>query len=314
MKNIIAPIDRNKLIKELTKEKIAGFTNKAKNELFIFDYRNSPNLMLEVARLREIAFRSEGGGTGNLLDIDIYDMQPKPYKQLIVWNPEDREIIGGYRFALANKVSLRGSKLSNLVINTHFELSTRFIHNYLPYSIELGRAFVQPRYQSKQTGKKSIFALDNLWDGLGILTVKYPQIKFFYGKVTIFSNFNLLAKRLLLNFLHTHFKDYSIMRPKNPIPIHPDDTKILRQFGELSFEEEFKTLNSQFRNMGIAIPPLINSYIGLSPTLKVFGAYHDNSLGNVDEIGIMITIADIYPDKIKRHIKNYVKESVLEEV
>jgi hypothetical protein len=163
MKKIINPIDRKKLIKELTNDKFAGFTIKGKNEIYIFDYRNSPNLMLEVARLREVSFRLAGGGTGNLLDLDYYDMQPKPYKQLIVWNPEDKEIIGGYRFALANEVSLRGKKLSNLIINIHFELSNRFIRNYLPHSIELGRVFVQPRYQSGNSGVNSLFALDNLF-------------------------------------------------------------------------------------------------------------------------------------------------------
>jgi hypothetical protein len=314
MKNIIGPVERTKLIKELTSEKFEGYTNKNKNEIYIFDYRDSPDLMLEVARLREESFRSAGGGTGNLLDIDIYDMQSKPYKQLIVWNPEDKEIIGGYRFALANEVSARGRKLSNLVINTHFELSNKFIRNYLPYSIELGRAFVQPRYQSKKAGNKSLFALDNLWDGLGVLIVKYPQIKFFYGKVTIFSDYNLLAKELLLNFMHEHFEDYSIMRPKNQIHFHNEETKTIQQFGLLNFEEEFKSLNSQLRNMGITIPPLINSYIRLSPTLKVFGAYHDNSFGNVDEVGIMITIADIYPNKVERHVKAYLKEAVMDEV
>lgn len=314
MKKIIAPIDRIKLIKELTKDKFAGFTNKGKNEIYIFDYRNSPNLMLEAARLREVSFRSAGGGTGNLLDLDIYDMQPNPYKQLIVWNPEDKEIIGGYRYALANEVSLKGKKLSNLVINTHFELSNGFIRNYLPHSIELGRAFVQPRYQLKNSGINSLFALDNLWDGLGILIVKNPQIKFFYGKVTIFNNLNPEAKKLLLTFLHTHFEDYSIMRPKNPVEIQNYDTKILKHSHASGFEEELKLLNSQFRNMGISIPPLINSYIQLSPTLKVFGTYHDNGFGNVDETGIMITIADIYPNKVDRHIKKYIKERVLEEV
>jgi hypothetical protein len=269
--------------------------------------------MLEVARLREVSFRLAGGGTGNLLDLDIYDMQPNPYKQLIVWNPEDKEIIGGYRFALANEVSLKGKKLSNLIINTHFELSNSFIRNYLPYSIELGRAFVQPRYQSKNSGINSLFALDNLWDGLGILIVRYPRIKYFYGKVTIFNTINPEAKHLLLNFMHFHFEDYSIMRPKNPIEIKSNKTKTVERHPSSNFEEDFKLLNSQFRNMGITIPPLINSYIRLSPTLKVFGAYHDNSFGNVDETGIMITIADIYPNKVDRHIKKYIQERVLEE-
>jgi len=314
MKNIIGPIERNKLIKELTNDKFVGHTNKGKNEIFIFDYSDSPDLMLEVARLREVSFRSAGGGTGNLLDIDIYDMQSKPYKQLIIWNREDREIVGGYRFAIANEVSLRGRKLSNLVINTHFELSNLFIRNYLPYSIELGRAFIQPRYQSKRAGNKSLFALDNLWDGLGVLIIKYPQIKYFYGKVTVFSSLNSVAKELLLNFLHAHFEDYSIMRPKNQISFRQDVSEPQQPFGVLSFEEEYKNMIAQFRNMGITIPPLINSYIRLSPTLKVFGGYHDNSFGNVDEIGIMITIADIYPQKYERHVKTYLKETVLDEV
>lgn len=314
MKTTIEPIDKKLLVRELTGDKFVRFTNKGNNEIYTFDYHNSPNLMLEVARLREISFRSAGGGTGNALDIDIYDLQPQPYKQLIVWNPDDKEIIGGYRFALANEVSSNGKELTSLVINKHFKLSNNFLFNFLPYSIELGRAFVQPKYQSTQNGSKSLFALDNLWDGLGALIVKYPDINYFYGKVTIFNGFNPEAKELLLQFLHAHFEDYAIMRPKNQISYHANNTKPSQQFGILSFEEEFKTLKKQFQKLGVTIPPLINSYIGLSPSLKVFGTYNDDSFGNVDETGIMITIADLYPHKVERHINIPAKNAALEGV
>jgi hypothetical protein len=310
---IIDPVDREKLISELTPEKFVRFTNKGKNEIYVFNYHSAPNLMREVARLREVSFRAAGGGTGDPLDIDVFDIQPAAYSQLIVWNPEKNDIIGGYRFANAYDIADRGNRLSSLAINKSFELSSNFIINYLPYSIELGRAFVQPKYQSTNNVSNSIYALDNLWDGLGALINKYPEKKYFYGKVTLYQNFDEQAKSLLLNYLHNHFEDYSIMKPRFPLNYGFSRSIMENRSSLTSVIDEYKMLVNLFRKQEIIIPPLFNSYISLSPTLKVFGTFHDPDFGKVDETGIMITIADIYPKKIERHLKSFRNKPEFEE-
>lgn len=295
---------RNKklLLKELTDDKYVKMTNKGQNEIYIFDYHQAPNLMLEVGRLREVTFRQAGGGTGNSLDIDKFDLQQRPYKQLIVWDPKDKEIVGGYRFAYFPEVTQNGKDLNSIVFSRYFNFSSEFIENYLPWSIELGRAFVQPKYQSRFRKSKSLFALDNLWDGLGALIFKYPNVRYFYGKVTIYKHFPGNARNLLLEFLYNHFGESNLISPVNPMsfPFPPD--RIYTAIDAETIENNYSLLSRNLRNLGVIIPPMVNAYIKLSPSMKVMGTLHDKDFGEVDETAVLITIADIYPHKIERHI------------
>ena len=94
MEDIIAPVPKELLKAELTEEKLLRFTHRSDNEIYITTAHDSPNVMREIGRLREIAFRAAGGGTGKALDIDEFDTMENPYKQLVVWNPENQDIIG----------------------------------------------------------------------------------------------------------------------------------------------------------------------------------------------------------------------------
>ncbi|MGQ9619646.1 MAG: GNAT family N-acetyltransferase, partial [Bacteroidales bacterium] len=171
MKPIVEPLPKEQIIAELTKDKLLRKTNNGNNEVYIFTYHNSPALMHEVGRIREITFRYAGGGTGKEIDIDEYDTDyENPQNQLIVWDPENREIIGGYRFFFF-KEPCEKCNLSNLASSTYFDFSEKFKIKYLPHLMELGRSFVHPDYQSKTRGRKSLYALDNLWDGLGAIII-----------------------------------------------------------------------------------------------------------------------------------------------
>ena len=166
MEEIISPIAIELLESELTSDKFLRKTNKGGNDIYLVTAHNSPNIMKEIARLREISFRSSGGGSGLSLDIDEYDTCQNPYQQLIVWNPEAREIIGGYRFIHGKDVDFDENGAPKLTSSHLFAYSEKFIKEYLPYTLELGRSFVRPEYQSSKMGAKSLFALDNLWDGI----------------------------------------------------------------------------------------------------------------------------------------------------
>ena len=187
MEEIIPKIPREVLKSELTEDKKLRMTNKSGNEVYVVTWQDSPNVVRELGRLREIAFREAGGGTGLSMDLDEFDTMENPYKQLLVWDPEEEEILGGYRYLLGSEVQLRPDGQPLLATSHMFHFSERFMRDYMPYTIELGRSFVTLEYQSSRMGTKGLFALDNLWDGLGALTVIEPNVKYLFGKFTMFS-------------------------------------------------------------------------------------------------------------------------------
>ncbi len=302
MEPIIEKIDRDLLIKEFTPNRFIRITNNSHNEIYIFKGKEAPHLMNEVGRLREISFRKAGGGSGKSSDIDEFDIGEYAYDQLIVWNPEDQEIIGGYRFMLASRA---------LDSEGHYHLSTSEIVTYsqklktdfFPHTIELGRSFVQPFYQPSMENRKGLFSLDNLWDGLGSLVTLYPSIKYFFGKVTMYTHFNVLARDYILAFMHYYFPDPDkLIDIPNELVIKSDTSELIRKIEGLPYKEGHHILNKMVRELGENIPPLFNSYMNLSPTMRTFGTAINTHFGYVEETGIMVTIADIYPSKKDRHI------------
>ncbi len=311
MKPIIHAIPRKELEEELTEEKFIRMTNKADNELYIITAQDSPKLMLEIGRLRELTFRAAGGGTGKEVDIDDFDTQEDPYKQLIVWDPDKEEILGGYRFHLCNNESSRES-CSNIQLATEklFRFSDKFRKEYLPDVIELGRSFVQPAYQSTSRHSKGLYALDNLWDGLGSLVIDNPSKEFFFGKVTMYPNYNNRARNLILYFLEKHFPDNEgLVTPIQPLNTRMDRKEMERTFTGRTYLEDYKILSQSVRAFGENIPPLINAYMNLSPSMRTFGTVINPAFGDVEETAIMITINDVYKQKVERHIASYVPQS-----
>lgn len=304
MDKIIDPIDRALLKKELTKDVFLRTTRKGDNEIYAVNIHNAPNIIREIGRLREITFRAAGGGTGSALDLDDFDTSDNCYDQLIVWSPEDEEIIGGYRYIHCQK-ALTDSDEVELSTAHYFKFSDRFIRDYLPKTIELGRSWVQPDFQPAVNPRKGLFALDNIWDGLGALVHKHPDIEYFFGKVTMYPSYNTEARDFLLHFLHTFFPDQEhLMEPHHPLEQSYDATEFNAQLKDCDFKEGFKILNGFVRNRGEFIPPLMNIYMNLSPTMKTFGTAVNKDFGSVEETAILVTIDDIYDDKKERHM-NY---------
>ena len=134
---IIKPIDKEVLKSELIPDRQLRMTNKSHNEIYVITAHNAPNVMKEIGRLREVAFREAGGGTGKEMDIDEFDICENCYKQLIVWNPEAEEIIGGYRY-LAGTDWEYDEKGQPILATSHmFHFSEKFIKEYAPWTIEL---------------------------------------------------------------------------------------------------------------------------------------------------------------------------------
>lgn len=308
MKEIIAPVSKEALIAELTPDKLMRKTNKGDNEIYIITHKDSPNVMREIGRVREITFRDAGGGTGEEIDIDKYDISDHPYKQLIVWDPQSQEIIGGYRYILCHDLPIDEDGIVPLATTHLFQFSDKFIKEYLPYTVELGRSFVQPRYQSSRAGAKALFALDNLWDGLGALIVDHPEMKYFFGKVTMYTHFHTQARNLILYFFQKYFNDReNLVIAINPMDLGINQEEMEKIFDGGSYKEDYKILSQKVREFGENIPPLINAYMNLSPSMKTFGTVINDEFGGVEETGIIVTISDIYEAKKDRHIETYVR-------
>ena len=306
---IIQPVDKALLKSELTAERQLRMTNKSNNEIYVITAQNAPNVMKEIGRLREMAFRTAGGGTGKAMDIDEFDTMENGCKQLIVWNPEAEEIIGGYRYLFGSDWQVDESGQPKLATSHMFHFSKTFMQDYAPYTVELGRSFVSLEYQNVRKNSKSIFALDNLWDGLGALTIINPKCKYFFGKVTMYPSYIRKGRDMILYFLKKHFDDKDhLISPIKPLKIETPIAELERLFNKDSFHDDYRILNKEIRQLGYNIPPLVNAYMSLSPTMKLFGTAINYGFGDVEETGILIAVDEIMEEKRVRHIDSYVKE------
>ena len=306
MKDIIAPVPVEAIMEELTEEKFFRKTNNGGNEIYVLTAHESPNVMREIGRLREISFRDSGGGTGLDCDIDEFDTREENFfYQLIVWNPTDHAIVGGYRFLLCDHLPVDENGQVNTPTSELFHYSEKFVKEYLPYTIELGRSFVQPDYQPSKSLSKGLYSLDNLWDGLGSLIDIYPEAKYYFGKVTMYPQLERTSRDMILYFMHNQFPDKDnlvTVRPELNLPILADPEWLASIFTADNYHDNYKILVKQVRERGAAVPPLVNAYMSLSPTLRSFGTALNPGFGKVEETGILVTISDIFEEKVKRHL------------
>ncbi|MBQ6047139.1 MAG: GNAT family N-acetyltransferase [Bacteroidales bacterium] len=302
------PVERQLLVKELKERHFLRKTNYGNKEIYVTTAHRSPNLMQEIGRLRELSFALQGGGTGNTMDIDEYDLLPEPYcyKQLFVWSPEDEEIVGAYRFIHGTNMMVRGDGTFATSAASEFQYSEEFVKEYLPYTVELGRAFVQPAFQPGTNLRKGMYSLDNLWDGLGCLAMEIPETRYFFGKITMYSQMNARAKDMILYFYQKHFPDKDgLMWPYEPREVVTDYNELHKMFSGRNYKEDYQTLVRNVRELGTSVPPLVNAYMNLSSTMRTFGTAMTKGFGGVDETGIMVTLRDLYPEKRSRYFESY---------
>ena len=310
MEPIIAPVSVELLKAELTPAKKLRDTNKSKNEIYVINHHDSPNVMMEIGRLREEAFRDSGGGSGLSMDIDEFDTMETPYQQLIVWDPDAEKILGGYRFIYGNDIKL-GPDGQPLLATAHmFHFSEKFMKEYAPLTIELGRSFVTLEYQSSRMGTKGLFALDNLWDGLGAVTVIEPNVRYLFGKFTMYPSFDRLGRDMIIYFLNKHFRDKEgLVVPATPLLIETPEEELDAIFCKDNFKENYRILKHEVHKFGLAIPPMVNAYMGLSPTMKIFGTAVNYDFGNVEETGLLIAVDELQDSTRMRYIESFVREN-----
>lgn len=314
MEKIIDPVSVELLKAELTPDKKLMDTNKGHNEIYIVNWHDSPNVVTEIGRLREISFREAGGSTGLALDLDEFDKMEKPYQQIVVWDPDNEAILGGYRYILGPDVTFYEDGQPKLATAHQFRFSETFIREYLPHTVELGRSFVCPEYQSSKNGAKSIFALDNLWDGITAVVYQHTNIIYFFGKMTMYPSFDRPARDLILHFLWKHYGDKNhLVTPVNEIKPESDVAMMDIILHEEGLKEDYRLLKEAVRRRNTNIPPLVNSYMMSSPSMLMFGTSPNDLMSNVEETGILVCFNELYDDKKDRHIdafKRYKLEKI----
>ena len=304
MQEIIDAIDRDLIEAELTPDKFVKATNSGNNEIYIVTYLNSPNTTREIGRLREITFRDAGGGTGLDCDLDEFDTDHEnPFLQLLVWDPREKEIVGGYRFIHGKTLKRHEDGRINTPTSELFHLSERFINEFLPHTIELGRSFVQPMYQPTVNLRKGMYALDNIWNGLGAILIQNPDVRYYFGKITMYPHYNVVARDLILYFMRKYFGDKNdLVLPYEPLAVETPESYLSEQFTGGNYDKDYKILVHLVREHNENIPPLVNAYMNLSSTMLFFGTSLNPGFGEVEESGILVTVDDIYDFKKDRHL------------
>ena len=309
METIIEPVDIRLIKAELTPERKLCDTGRGGNEIYVVDYHDSPNTVREIGRLREISFRSAGGSSGLSLDLDEWDTMEVPYRQMIIWDPDAEAIIGGYRYIFGPDVKFLENGQPNLATSHMFHFSDEFIREYLPHTMELGRSFVAPEYQSSKAGAKGIFALDNLWDGIAALILSHPSIMYFFGKMTMYPSYDRISRDLILSFLWKHFPDMdSLVRPIEAVEPESDSSLIRLILSKDELKDDYRLLKEAVRNRGTSIPPLVNSYMNISPTMKMLGTAVNKEFSDVEETAILVCFDEMFDDKKSRHVNTFLEE------
>ena len=309
MEEIIAPVDKALILAELTPDRLQRKTNHGDNEIYVVNWQNAPNTVREIGRLREISFRQAGGSAGLAMDLDEFDTMDNPYQQLLVWDPDAQAIIGGYRYILGTDIRIGEDGQPVLATSHMFHFSEEFVRDYIPHTIELGRSFVTPEYQSSKAGAKALFALDNLWDGLATLMVHHPNMYFFFGKMTMYPSYDPLGRDLILHFLWKHFGGSEhLVQPIDPVLPQLDRRAAGLILKEEEFKKDYVCLKDAIKSLGTSIPPLVNSYMQISPTMKMLGTAVNHEFGEVEETAILITFDELYHEKKTRHVESYMRE------
>ena len=310
MKTIIDPVPVELIKAELTPAKKLEDTNKGHNELYIVTWQDSPNVVTEIGRLREVAFREAGGSTGNAIDLDEYDKMEKPYKQLIVWDPDNEVIIGGYRFLFGSDATFDEDGQPVLASSNQFRFSKKFIDEYLPHVIELGRNFVTPVIQGSEKVTRPMFALDNLWDGLVAIIMKNPDLLYFFGKVTLYPSYDPIARDLIYHFLWKHFGDKDdLVRPWEDQAVMPvSDPRLMDLIlSKDDLAEDYKQLKAAAKMREVNLPPNFTAYLSATSKMMMFGTAVNRLMHNIEDTGILIPFEAIYHEKKRRHIGAYLR-------
>lgn len=293
-------MDVSDLKRELAPKYLLRRTNHGDNEVYLIRAKECPCVMREIGRVREEAFRRGGTGTGLAMDVTFVD---EDCLQMLVWNPEGEEIAGGYRMIEGTRWPMKADGQPNLATSHLFRFSEEFLRDYKDSTLEVARSYVTTGYQRNAPRNKSIYIMDNLWDGLGAFLVSHPEIKYLFGKVTISAGLNHRAMEMILFFLKRYFPaKKALVTPHVAIKKSIPEEEFEALFEGLGFDEGYRVLKREVNALGEKIPPMINSYMMLAPTMQYFGSAVDESFAGAIESAILIAVDEMSEEKKARHM------------
>ncbi len=300
VKQLIAPVDVSDLKRELAPKYLLRKTNHGDNEVYLIRASDCPCVMREIGRVREEAFRRSGTGTGLETDVTHADEE---CLQMLVWNPEGEEIAGGYRMIEGERWPMKADGQPDLATSHLFSFSEEFLRDYKDSTLEVARSYVTTGYQRNAPRNKSIYIMDNLWDGIGAFLVSHPEIKYLFGKVTISAGFNHRAMEMMLFFLKKYFQAKKpLIAPHVPIEKSVPESEFEVLFDGLGFEDGYRVLKREIKALGERIPPMINSYMMLAPTMQYFGSTVDEDFAGAIESAILVAVDEMSEEKKARHM------------
>jgi len=292
-KAIAHPENRAELRSAIRQCEVLGNTADGKNILLYRQNGSSP-IMREIGRLREVAFRLVGEGTGKRRDVDSYDLD---YLHLILWDDEDIEIVGAYRFGETQKL-LDNPNSQGLYTHSLFDYQEA-MDPILAKGLELGRSFVQPKYWGKRS-------LDYLWIGIGAFVAKNPEYRYLYGPVSLSNSLPASAKNLLVHYYQQYFSPPQILAKAN-IPFKLDDSakdELLSAFDGDDKDKDFVALKHLLANLGGSVPTLYKQYSSLCEeggvSLSAFNV--DPDFNDCVDGLVIVDLDKLLPKKRKRYI------------
>ncbi len=292
---IARPEDRATLKRELAQAESLGTTADGKTiYLWQRNGQEEAPILRELGRLREIAFRAVGEGSGKRRDTDSFD---DDYLHLILWDDEDLEIVGAYRFI---PTAMREPEALYSYSLFHYDDKMRDI---LEHGIELGRSFIQPRYWGRR-------GLDYLWSGIGAYLARYPHYRYLFGPVSISGGLPPAARDLLVAFYRLWFPaTHPLAASRRPYPASLPE--VLAQFGGEDYVEDLTRLKSLLGNLGCGIPPLYKQYSELCEPGGVqfidFGS--DPSFNNCVDGLVLVDLCYLKANRYQRYIEAHLQPS-----
>lgn len=290
---IARPEDRATLKRALAQAESLGKTSDGKT-IYLWQRNGQEDapLLRELGRLREIAFRAVEEGSGKRRDTDSYD---DDYLHLILWDEEDLEIVGAYRFMpTAMQIEKRG--VEGLYSYSLFHYDDK-MQDVLEHGIELGRSFIQPRYWGRR-------GLDYLWSGIGAYLARYPHYRYLFGPVSISGGLPPAARDLLVAFYRLWFPaTHPLAASRQPYPASLPD--VLAQFGGVDYVDDLTKLKSLLGNLGCGIPPLYKQYSELCEPGGVqfidFGS--DPAFNNCVDGLVLVDLCYLKANRYQRYIE-----------
>ncbi|MCT8986776.1 lysophospholipid acyltransferase family protein [Shewanella phaeophyticola] len=298
--NAIAhPEKRSELQSALTQCELLGQTQDNK-QIYLYKHQHSSAIMREIGRLREIAFRAVGEGTGKRRDTDKYDNH---YLHLVLWDKDDLEIVGAYRFASA-KASHENVGENLLYSQSLFDYKDAFAP-YFDQGLELGRSFVQPKYWGRRS-------LEYLWQGIGAFLVKHPQYRYLFYPVSLSDSMPLQAKEMIVFFYQHHFATEKVLASSfNSYQFTPEKIAQLQLlFNGSDYAENFKILKRTLANMAVSVPTLFKQYGELCDNQGVkfldFGI--DPEFGDCIDGLVLVDIHQLKPIKYQKYLAGHLPQ------